>query len=473
MQHMMGNFDILSPIEEGFDASSTNGKMCFFRISDVDAENRTCDIKTFGGDRNVSNNDYLDIQWLALVSHPEGDEMSCIPRIDSYGICAFVGNQPFILGYFNPITIDSKEEIVDQENEGVEPLGGSAATSKEKINSGDYILRTVGKCRVVLRAGGEVELESTKICKRTYFPARNRITEISQNLEIATDGGYMNWVHVDQDSNSPETLCTQVWRDTVGSTNVITDERGTVDAESDLIHRYQISPGPVAPENEHLGEAELPVVLREIYNTGKTEYRINGTAFHELTLADGTYTRAIGEERKNLVEILPTGQWHHNVNQKFDHLILDTGETSINISNQYKLNIKPTGDVSLNVSEKCLVTIAATGETKIDVGPGKSIVTIAPDGNVTIKAEAEVTCETETVNLKSSFVNLGSGVSDVVPMGKLLVKAINKFIAAYKAHTHMVPQSPAGMNASQPPEGDTSKAIVETAVLSESVKVQK
>ncbi len=456
---------------EGGDDALTNSKLCFFRIFDVDAENRLCSIKTFGSEPAISNAEFLDIQWLGLYSHPEGDEISYIPRLGAYGVCAFVGSRPFIIGYFNPIILDNTEEIEDKEGEGIEPVGGSAATNKEKVNAGDYIFRTFGNCRLILRAGGEIELEATKICRRTYFPARNRITEISQNLEITTDAGYMNWVHVDQDSNSEETLCTHVWKDDVGSTNIIKEERGTVEQDSDLIHRYVISPG--ANVNEHLSSMSEPVLVRETYNTGKTEFTINQTAYHELIMPDGTYTRDIGE-KKNITEIKPTGEWHFNINQKFDHVIKDTGENIINIADKYKLNIKPTGDVSLNVADKCMVSIKATGETKIDVGPGKSTITIKPSGEVVIKTETEVTCETKTVNLKASFVKLGKAVSDVVPMGKLLVKAINLFIASYKEHTHQVPQSPAGITMSDVPiESKPTKAIVATAVLSETVKVQK
>lgn len=455
-----------NPWESGNDAL-TNSKLCFFRIYDVDPEHRTCSIKTFGSEPAISNCDYLNIQWLNFYSSPDGEEISYVPRLGAVGVCAFVGSQPFILGYFTPVTMDNSEEIVDQENEGVTPKGGSASTNKEKINSGDYILRTIGNCRIVLRAGGEVELEATKICRRTYFPARNRITEISQNLEVATDGGYMNWVHVDADANSDETLCTQVWRDTVQSTNIIKDEKGTINIGDDMIHRFSIGPG--SNVNEHLTALSTPVFVRETYNTGKTELKINQTAYHELIMPDGTYTRSIGEDR-NLLEIRPTGEWHFNINKKFDHIIKDTGENIINVADKYNLNIKPEGDVSLNVADKCMVTIAASGETKIDVGPGKSTITIDPSGSVNIKTTNEVVCETKTVDLKASFVKLGSAVSDVVPMGKLLVKAINKFIANYKAHNHISPFL--GIPTS-PPNGDPTKAIVETAVLSETVKVQK
>ncbi len=248
----------------------TNSKLCYFRIFDLDPENRLCSIKTFGSEPAISNAEFQDVQWLALYSNPEGDEISCIPRIGSVGICAFVGGQPYILGYFNPIIRDDDEKIEDKENEGVNVVGGSAAINKEKINAGDYLFRTVGNCRLVLRAGGEIEIESTKICRRTYFPARNRITEISQNLEVSTDGGYMNWVHIDQDADSDETLCTQLWRDNISSNNVVKDEKGTIDTGSDLIHRYQVSPG--SNINEHLTSLDVPVLIRETYNTGKTEF---------------------------------------------------------------------------------------------------------------------------------------------------------------------------------------------------------
>jgi len=446
--------------------SSTDGQLAFFRIYDVDADHRTCSIKTFGTDSSVSNGNYLGVQWLGFYSNSEGDEISYVPRLDSYGICVFLGGQPYIIGYISPLTMDSSEPIIDLENEGVVSQGSSAAVNKEKINVGDYILRTIGRCRLVLRAGGEIELEATKTCRRTYFPSRNRITEISQNLEIYTDGGSVEWVHLDQDANSEETICTRIWRDTVQSTNIIQDERGTVEKGKDIIHRFQIKGG--SNVNEHLSDLDKPTYLREISNTGKTVFKINDTAFNEIILADGAYTRAVGKN-KHLFEIKPSGECHLNINQKYDNVIKETGETSVNIADKFKLNILPSGETTLNVADKCSINISASGDTVLNIGPDKSTITISPAGEVVIKSATSVSCETETVELKSSFVKLGKSVSDVVPMGKILVKAINKFIANYKTHYHTgnygAPTSP--------PEGDTTKAIIETAVLSETVKVQK
>lgn len=389
----------------------TNSKLCFFRIYEVNAEQRTCNIKTFGSEPAIANADYMDVQWLALYSDPEGAEMSYVPRMGAYGICAFVGGEPYIMGYFNPIVLDQDEPIEDQENEGVDVVGGSAATNKEKVNPGDYILRTIGRCRIVLRAGGEIELEATKICRRTYFPARNRITEISQNLEVTTDGGSMNWTHIDQDANSEETLCTQIWKDDVESTNVIKDEKGTVSLGTNLIHRFQISAG--ANVNEHLVALEEPVLIRETYNTGKTEFKINKTAYTELIMPDGTYTRGIGEQ-KNLVAIKPTGEMHVNINKKYDRITMDTGETTVNIADKWKLNIKPEGTTSLNVADKCKVDILPSGETKIDVGPGKSTITIKPSGEIEVKTTSKIKLDAGAeVDVKAPIVKLNGQASGI------------------------------------------------------------
>lgn len=385
---------------EGGHNSLTNSKICYCRIYDVDAESRTCSIKTFGSEDAIANADYMDVQWLAMYSNPEGEEISCVPRLGSYGICVFVGGQPYIIGYFNPIVLDSRDKIVDKEQEGVNVVGGSAATNKEKINSGDFVFRTMGNCRLVLRAGGEIELEATKICRRTYFPARNRITEISQNLEISTDGGFMNWVHVDQNSNGEETLCTQLWRDDVGSTNVVIDEKGTVELGSNVIHRFQIKPG--SNVNEAYADIEEPVYLSETQNTGETYLEINKTAFTRLIKPDGEYTRAIGEG-KHLVNIKPTGEMHVNVNQKYDQKILDTGETTIDIAGKWNLNVKP------------------SGQTTLDIGPGKATITITPGGEIEMKVTDKLKIDAGAeVDVKAPIVKLNGQVSGITTMNSHL-----------------------------------------------------
>lgn len=406
----------------------TGSKLCYCRIYEVDAENRSCSIKTFGPDDAVANADYKGVQWLSLYSNPEGDEITYVPRPESLAICAFVGGHPYIVGYFSPIALDSNVVIDDQEGEGLDnPVGGSAAINKEKINPGDFLLRTIGRCRLVLRAGGEIEIEATKVCKRTYFPARNRITEICSNLETSTDGGFMNWTHIDQNVNSVETLYTLICKDDVSGTNVVTEERGTVDTASTIVHRYQVRPG--GENTLDLSDITNSVIVRETYSDGTIDFKVNQTAFQELIQADGSYTRSIAD-RMHLTTILPTGEVHVNINKKYDRVTLPDGSTAVKIADKWALDIKPTGETVLDVGGKSKITILPSGDTTIDVG-GKSRIVVKASGDVEIVATK--------VDINGGTVNVGKGASFSAVHGEPLKTWL-------EAHIH-----PTGVGPSGPP----------------------
>lgn len=453
----------------------TDGHAAMCRIYEVFPEKRTCSIKTYGSDPKTSSQDYKDVQWLSPYSSPDGDEVSYVPALDSQALCVFMMGVPWIVGYFNPITVDDDATIVDQEDEGVEPAAASAAQNKEKINSGDFIFRTAGKCRILLRRGGEIEIESTKLCRTTYFPAQNRINELSQNYEFRTDGGTIDWVHIDPQSD--KTVCNTEWRDDVDRTNIVIDQKGTIEVGSRLIHRFAIGPGDRPGVGEDEGTEFNPVFIRETYNDGATVFSINQLKYTEVIQADGESTWGINgfSYFKN---IKPNGQATVNINNKFQTVILPSGELTLDVGietakeadqpppggdGKFKLNIKPDGTASVKINGKIDLTLSESGVTTLNIGGGKSVLTITPDGVATLKTSAEVVAETPLVNLKASKIKLGSAVSDVVPLGRLLLKLINKFIQTYNTHNHAALGSA--------PPGATMQSIGED-VLSKSVEVQ-
>lgn len=473
---------------EGGHTDLLDGKICFCRIYEINAEERTCSIKTYGSDVVVSDQDFQNVQWLSSYASPLGDEISAVPEPDSQAICVFAGGVPWIVGFFNPITLDSSTKIIDQEADGVDSQGGSAAQGKEKINIGDFIFRTAGRCRLALRRGGEIEIEATKLCKRTYFPAQNLINELSQNYEFATDGGTINWSHLTPESDL--TVYRAEWRDGVDRTNIITEERGTVEQDSTLIHRYIVKQGIETTVDE--AEAPpAPVYQKDIYNDGTSNFKVNEYAYVENILSDGTYTQGINKY-SHYTNIKPTGEMVININSNYQHTVLPTGETFIDIGleaeldpeadpivapedsrtkGKFALNIKPTGETSLKINEKISMTIKDSGLMTIDSGPGKSKVIIDPAGKITLETETEVIIKTETVNMQASFIKLGKAVADTVPMGKLILAALNTFIDVFNVHTHLVPQSPGGVQNSQPVASPA--ATIGEDVLSSTVEVQK
>lgn len=471
---------------EGGHSNLVDGKTAFCRIYEVDAVGRTCSIKTYGASDAVSNQDFFNVQWLSGYSSPLGDESSFVPEPNSHGICTFVGGLPYIIGFFNPITLDSDREINDKEREGLDSKGASAAQGKEKINAGDIIFRTAGNCRLILRRGGEIELEATKLCRRTYFPTQNLINELCQNYEFRTDGGTIDWEHVTPTSD--KTVYRAEWRDDVSRTNIITDERGSIETDSDLIHRFVIKSGLETSVDE-AEEVPPPVFVRETLNTGQTQFKINEDAFYEQILPDGTYTHGINKFTYFSI-IKPTGEATININSNFQHTVLPTGETFLDIGleaendpeqnvkpvdgkglGKFSMNIKPTGETTINVNKKISLNIKDSGLVTIDSGPGKSKVIIDPSGKITLETETEVTIKTKTLNVVADFIKLGKSVADTVPMGKLLLAALNTFIDVFNTHTHLVPQSPGGVQNSQPVAAPAQN--IGEDVLSSTVEVQK
>lgn len=467
----------------GESGQQLNGQVALCRIVEVNQTKRTCTIKTYGNSAVASNGDYQNVQWLMPYSSLLGDEISFVPEPDSQALCIFEGDQPYIVGFFNPLTLDPDRVIPDAENEGVDPAGGSAAVNKEQINVGDFIFRTAGKCRIVMRRGGEIEIESTKLCKRTYFPARNLINELSQNFEMRTDGGTIDWIH--PDPTSENTYFRQEWRDNVSRDNIIIDERGTIADNPGLIHRFQI--GPTPETNNDTPPPFEPVLIRDTFNTGATRFIINQTLYEEEIKATGEYTKGVNGYLY-YQNIKPTGEVIENINNNFQQRILPSGEMTLDIGidtakeenikptggdGKFKLNVKPSGDTTVEINSKVKVQMLADGNVTIDSGPGKSTVTITPDGAVTIKTSTSVTCQSPLVDLKADNVKLGKSPGDVVPMGKLFLAAMNKVIDVFNGHQHPVqtkggPAAQAGI--SEPPI-KPAQTIGED-VLSKTVEVQ-
>lgn len=455
----------------------TDGRAAFCHVYAINAEHRTYSIKTYGSDELTANGDYTNVQVLSAYSSPLGDESSCLALPGSQGLCIFHGGIPWIVGFYNPVTLDADSPIHDQERDGVDPAGGSAAQNKERLNPGDQVFRTAGRCRLVLRRGGEVEIEATKLCKRTLFPTQNLINEICQNYEFRTDGGTIDWIHPDPDSD--DTLCVQEWRDDLKRSNIVLDEKGSIEDDSDLIHRFSIGPG--VPQTEVGYAPYIPVFLRETFNTGETHFRINNTAYDEWIFEDGEYTLGINNY-SYFKNIKPTGQLVVNVANKFQMEILPTGEVIVDVgisaaakpktkpsggAGKFHLNIKPSGETTIDLNKKISIALKADGTLSLDAGPGKATITVNASGQVDIKTTGAINAESPEVNLKAGKVKLGKSASDVVPMGKLVLKMINKFIQTFNAHNHQH----AGLAGITSPPLLTTMSIGQD-VLSQTVEVQ-
>src|ERR1035437_2735170 len=127
---------------------SQNTGIAFAQIIDVFPETRLCKVRTFMG-TGAQDDNYIDeCQWINQDGHPDGDESTTIPRTGSYGIVFYVAGVPFIHGFFNPLTLAGSASI-------------PADNKEQGLNEGDRVIKTLGGNKILLRAHGEIEIQST------------------------------------------------------------------------------------------------------------------------------------------------------------------------------------------------------------------------------------------------------------------------------------------------------------------------
>lgn len=328
--------------------------ICYGRITKVYPEERMCEVKVFGRPGMQSDTSIPKCQWISADANPDGDESSTIPRINSYGLVAYVDGEAFILGFFRPLNAKGTANV---------------AGDQEELNEGDKVIKTVGKNKIILRASGEIQVESTRTCRTIWFPERHLLNVLCRNYEFRTDGGTVDWTHIDENSETTDTVKREEVRDNINRSNIVLTETGTVQRGSPTIYRRQFGQGVDGDD------ITAVVHTTEIKNTGETDI----------------FVRAPNQEEGFKANIKPSS------------------ETTVNIAGKVKLNIQPTGETDLNVNDKANIHISPSGETLIDVGPGKSTILMKASG------EIEVTTSTK-VKVTSPKVELNGAASGITTM---------------------------------------------------------
>jgi hypothetical protein len=353
--------------------------ICFGRITRVYPETRTCEIKTFFGRGSTDDNHIPHCQWINLDAHPDGDESTVIPRINSYGLVFYIAGEPFVFGMFSPLNGTGSAQIGDV---------------KEPLNEGDRILKTIGQNKVILRAHGEIQIESTQTCRTIYFPDFHLINTLCRNYEFRTDGGTIDW----KNDGADNTLCRTEYRDTLQRANVIIEEKGLVDGS--IISRIEIGIG---------GDdgAENITYTQFIRNTGE-------------------YDRFIRA---------PNASSGHHLN------ILPNGRTELNIADKTTCTIEPTGETNLSVNKgKAIINISPSGKITITADADVDVHTKA---NFKVKADADVTMEGSGGKMKLSGGKVAMGASNE------LLDLFDQTLTQLQKEQHPTPLGPSGppMNA--------------------------
>jgi len=402
----------------------------------------------------------------------KGQELGFAPQAGDIGVCVFVNGAIWIIGFFNAITHSKEVEISNPDDDDVEPMSGSAAMNKQSILAGDISLRTTGGCRVALRVTGQIEIEATKKCKTMHSPERNTLNSSCQNYLLNTDGGYLSWGHYNDDGQAVKYM--QIYRDTIRSTNLVTEEYGTVELDSPLIWRVSIGEPSAA----------IPVYRKDVFNTGASATTVNGTASEKYVAADGTTTLGIGGY-KYFHQIFPNGSLLMCVGKHYGLVVSDSGmsmdfgpgavsgggggSAPIPGKGKFSLTIQPSGAMQISVADMGDFVMDSKGGIALSTIGGGTIV-INPAGQIALTAPTAITVNAPSILLEGAGVSVGKNVSDKVPLGNLLLSAINSFIADFKAHKHAVLAEHYGQTS--PPINASTNSIPASTVLSATVKVQ-
>lgn len=172
-----------------------------------------------------------DLQLMTpYVHYNNGEGITCVPEVGAICVVCFPSDEdsPFVLGFLAAPELEGAEfgkdltkslddpgveteEDVDSANSTAS--GGSTTTEGNQsdasfragrpvLNPGDIYLQGRDENFVVLKRGGVLQLGSTQICQRAYIPINNIIRDFSENYELNTAAGTLEW-GVERVENNP------------------------------------------------------------------------------------------------------------------------------------------------------------------------------------------------------------------------------------------------------------------------------
>lgn len=120
----------------------------------------------------------IEVPWTTPYRHPDGGGFDFIPEVGATCWCLWhpYDSLPTIIGFSSP----ASRNLV-------------WASGRQELNPGDVIMWTRDNNRIIARRGGNIEVISTKECKRILIAARHTIEDTCRNWLLQTRGGTMSW----------------------------------------------------------------------------------------------------------------------------------------------------------------------------------------------------------------------------------------------------------------------------------------
>src|ERR1019366_9342371 len=136
--------------------------------------NRLLTVNTLGSmDAGTDDQNPTAVKIGHIAWHPNGTYGVYIPQIGEYVVIVYVNSEPIaVCSYPLSSTADT----------------GQPANQIDDLQPGDLgfigIGQKLGGARVIIRAAGTVEIESTKGCRTYRLPVNDTINTVCQNYEL-------------------------------------------------------------------------------------------------------------------------------------------------------------------------------------------------------------------------------------------------------------------------------------------------
>jgi hypothetical protein len=366
-----------SPYTGQYDRS---GWATIARVYSVEPQSRTVRVRTRDDDLDIRICKVLHGFW-----HPEGDEQVSLPRVGTYGVVLFVGPDAFWVGATG---IDMSDGQLQRKN-------------FEKLSSGDWAVKTIGKNKIIVRSGGTIEVQSGDVCRTFWIPSQNLINSVCQNWELETAGGHIKW-KLDKKAGTTN-LQLKAWN-SVAPDNGITVDIGTV-------------PETNKEESEEVIQPLDPADLIFDFKQGTLNEKLQFTkrSLRMSVKKDGSIYFDIGPGKFTLKVDAETGDVNFETKGKVNATIKD--DVTLNVDGAVTATVKK--DITLNADSKVTANIKSdmsaviSGKANISAKGGATIQT---DGNAEITAKGNVVATASgnaTVSANGKATISGKGGTEV------------------------------------------------------------
>lgn len=312
--------------------------IAFGRITRVYPTEGYVEVKTFGSTGSKGDNHIPKCQWLNLDSKG-GAKSAVIPQEDSYCLVFFIGGEPFVYGFFDPLSADGTQSLTAEEE-------------KLKLTAGDRIIRTSAQNYIIVRTTGVLEFEATPGNFIRMFPQASGILKDllriqNKNFEFSTSGGGVYWR---EQNKAKDTLMVSEHRDNLTRTNIIAEKKGKVTEE--IIHQKDYG----VPD-KIIGNVPKPSKTTTVKLDGETT----------------THIRPPGEDAKGVkVTSKPSGDYEISINGHTKMSIAADGTTTMDVKNG-KVTIELGSSGKVSVTAKADIEVSTKGKLNVEA-TGKAVI---------------------------------------------------------------------------------------------------